>query len=272
MMFVERLSADGIQTSPYYQDNKYCAFNGTPNGMPNCTAYAFARSAELSAPNIIRDFVVFNRKGADNACRWFQETLWSKGKEPRLGAIACWDGELGHVAIVEQINGDSVTVSQSNYGGTYWELKTYKPTIGEVTKGVGLVFQGYIYNPFIEDSRTDRNESEQVEVIADRLRVRKSPNGEIYEGLYCPQGIYNVLDKAVNGGYTWAKLNENYWIALNDGKWTRYYNATGKNDGDFDTLCVEMSNCLEEIKTLKNSLELARSKYARLAERVGDLI
>lgn len=269
-MFLARLSEAGIKESPFYNDNSLSAFNGTANAMPNCTAYAFARTAELCAPTNVRDNVLFARKGADNAKMWYSTTLWKKGSVPKPGAIACWDGELGHVAVVEEVLDDgSVLVSQSNYGGTFFETREYSCKVGEVTDGVGLVFQGYIYNPYANDKRTDSIHDGQVDVHADRLRARKSPNGELYEGLYCPIGTYDVISIVHEGDYDWAKIDDGVWIAMNDG-WTVLREAT--ETGDFEAYAKELDSILGEIRTLKKRLENERRRYLEVSQKIAELI
>jgi len=56
-----------------------------------------------------------------NANQWLANARaagWATGSEPRVGAIA-WTGKgyAGHVAIVEAVNGNQVTVSDMNYAG-----------------------------------------------------------------------------------------------------------------------------------------------------------
>ena len=269
-MFLARLSEAGIKESPFYNDNALSAFNGTANAMPNCTAYAFARTAELSYPTNVRDNVLFARKGADNARMWYSTTLWDKGSVPKPGAIACWDGELGHVAIVEEVLDDgSVLVSQSNYGGTFFETKEYSCKVGEVTEGVGLVFQGYIYNPYVKDLRKDFIQSGQVDVVADRLRARKSPNGELYDGLYCPIGTYDVISIVHEGEYDWAKIDDDVWIAMNNG-WTVLRRES--KEYDIESLRDDMNDCIGKVISLKNELKIARERYHEIAKKLGEAI
>ncbi|MBQ8077922.1 MAG: hypothetical protein IJ235_06035, partial [Eubacterium sp.] len=54
-------------------------------------------------------------------------------------AVACWSG---HVAIVEKVNKDgSVTISESHWGGTYFDVQTYQ----DMSSHYGQAFYGYIY-------------------------------------------------------------------------------------------------------------------------------
>lgn len=273
MIYAKRLNESGTRTLPCYSSNTWNAYAETDARMPNCTAYAFGRSSEIYGANI-RNFVMFNRKGGGNANQWFSTTLWEKGKKPKVGAIACWDGDLGHVAVVEEvINDETIVVSQSNYGGTYFEVKTYNAVVGQITKGVGLVFQGYIYNPNAVSGITERAEGkEQVEVIADMLRIRKQPNGEIAEGLYCERGVFNVLETKVAGAYTWARIDEGIWIALNEGNWTRYFGAEAKKEPEFEGKAQELIDCLSRIESLKKGLADARADYIRISREIEESI
>ena len=69
------------------------------------------------------------------------------GDEPREGAIACFayaDGGSGHVALVEEIGADTLTLSNSAYSGTEFYTETVPrddPTDGRDN----WIFQGYIY-------------------------------------------------------------------------------------------------------------------------------
>lgn len=119
---------------PYYT-RELNAYSQTGYGMPNCVAYAYGRIYELNgeAPLITRG----------NAGEWWSINInngyYDYGSEPRLGAIACWSN---HVAIVEAINEDgSVLVSESHWGGTYFDTKTFT----NMSSHYGQYFYGYIY-------------------------------------------------------------------------------------------------------------------------------
>lgn len=273
MIYTKRLSEAGIRTTPYYVSNAYNALAETESGMKNCTAYAFGRAEEIYGGNI-RDFVMFNRKGAGDACLWYPTTLWDKGSKPKVGATACWDGKYGHVAVVEEVIDDNtIVVSQSNKFGAYFEVKTYSVAVDQVTKGVGLVFQGFIYNPKAKEGTVERAEGkEQVEVIADMLRIRREPNGAIAEGLYCQRGLFDVLETKVAGSYTWARIDEGIWIALNEGNWTRYFGAEAKKEPEFEGKAQELIDCLSRIESLKKDLADARADYVRISREIEESI
>ena len=112
--------------------------------LANCVGYAWGRAYELlgSRPKL-------SRGNAEDW--WAYNDGYKRGQIPKLGAIACWrkgkagysaDG-AGHVAVVEEINGDTFKVSQSGYGSSnpFW-LTTYQA--GNESHGA-YTFQGYIY-------------------------------------------------------------------------------------------------------------------------------
>lgn len=128
-----RLTAPNSSISYYSRElNRYFQ-TGTP--MPNCVAYAYGRIYEMNgeAPLITHgsagDWYFINKSNG----------YYDYGSEPRLGAVACWSN---HVAIVEAISDDgAVTVSESHWGGTYFDIKTYS----DMSSHYGQTFYGYIY-------------------------------------------------------------------------------------------------------------------------------
>jgi surface antigen len=93
------------QPKPAVQAFSYGRYNGYAYG--NCTYYAANRR------NIPRNW--------GNARNWLwaaRQAGFATGTEPRVGAIA-WTslGYFGHVAIVEEVSGGMVRVSEMNYSG-----------------------------------------------------------------------------------------------------------------------------------------------------------
>lgn len=139
--------------NPYYYSSKNI-FYSAGYGMPNCTAYAFGRAYEILGyePNLSHG----------NAQDWYGYNLnggyYGYGSTPKVGAIACWSHDSsGHVAVVESIDGDTVTYSNSAWSGANFYL-----TYGSVSNpGSGgnswWNFQGYIY---LLDSDSDSNTSD----------------------------------------------------------------------------------------------------------------
>lgn len=73
---------------------------------------------------------------------------YSRGSEPRLGAIICFTSSgQGHVAVVEQVpDPDTVITSNSAYGQTIFYTQTLRRANGW-TWNSAFTFQGFIYLP-----------------------------------------------------------------------------------------------------------------------------
>lgn len=130
-------------TSPASDDSIYSAnfFALYVTSMPNCTTYAYGRAWEILGhePDLCHGSSVhwFPNDGVSSN----PNDCYERGDEPRLGAIACWDlGSYGHVAVVESIDGNTVTVSESDsVRQIYWQTRTCD------INDMGGGFQGYIY-------------------------------------------------------------------------------------------------------------------------------
>lgn len=274
--FTERLNKEGLDGNECWYSNKLNPFAMNDLWLPNCTNYAFGRSTEIANKNIRNDLM----DSYPNAQDWSSITKWKKGATPKLGAIGVWGGnKYGHVAIVERINDDGILFSQSNYArpinkqsSNYFETKLYKPVVGAVTSGVGLTFLGYIYNPYVRDLRTSKDTSkDQVEVLADLIRVRKTANGEKLQGRFCSKGLYNVLDLKEDG-YLWAKLDDDLWIATNDKEgWTKTYlkeveDPLIKENEELKKLNEDLQ---KEIENLNKILSELKNKLEEIKKIVG---
>lgn len=134
----------------YWGDNPYPA--GPYFSINNCTKYAFGRAYELLGYKP-------NNNGWGNAGTWFAgKDGYERSSDPhapRLGAIMCWGGSgYGHVAVVEAINGDKITFSDSSYPyvsngqekvGWNWRLRD--ANVNSLSSLYLGTFQGYIYLP-----------------------------------------------------------------------------------------------------------------------------
>lgn len=121
-----RLTDSGMRGDPYWYSLNPFYVSGF--GLPNCTCYCWGRRYEIteSAPDT----------SLGNADTWFQYAVnkgQKTGREPKLGGIMCWgytggyEGEGGHVSIVEEIHEDgSITTSNSAWGGAYFYLQTLR--------------------------------------------------------------------------------------------------------------------------------------------------
>lgn len=144
--FEPRLTAPS-RSNAYY-NKELNVFSKTGYGMPNCTAYAFGRVYEITGEEPLI------KRG--NAGSWYsmnkRNGYYEYGSEPRLGAIACWSN---HVAVVEKIEGTTVTASQSHWRSTYFDTCTFESG----TSHFGQKFYGYIY---ASDSAFEKEEEEET--------------------------------------------------------------------------------------------------------------
>ena len=139
--YTPRLTAPAKTNKYYYSDANVFYRYGW--GMPNCTCYAWGRAYEIlgRAPSL----------STYSAYLWYDynkdNRIYTYGTQPKLGAIACWvysSGTSGHVAVVEKIENNTITFSNSAYSGAEFYLSTAPvndPSNGNKT----WIFQGYIY-------------------------------------------------------------------------------------------------------------------------------
>lgn len=286
-MFSERLSSADIKNNKYWYDvnyNKGAKSAGTR--LPNCTTYALGRSEEI-AGQAVKIFPNISVGGFYDAKEWYDKSDWVGSNQPVEGGILCWGAstdKYGHVAICERVlgntgNGWKVLVSQSNYGGTFFETKEYVVNRGSKTSGVGFIYNGCLHNPYIRDIRVDRDATKnQVEVLVDLLKLRKDANGDVVEGLFAAPGIYNIIEIKESGNYTWAKLDTERWIALNDIEgWTKTYFADDsgtKTDPDLENeiaeLKAEISELNNKISELNKEISELKIQNNSLTEQVNE--
>ena len=224
-MFLERLGVFDYANNKYYvPSSKFNTSSATSSiAIPNCTTYAMMRANELLESDArLKDIARKGSVGFSNAKYWFTQTGYPTGSEIKTGSIAVFDGNCGHVAIVERkVDDTHAIISESNYDDDK-SLRNYKffrsrqveLVVGKATlAGVGKLL-GFIYlSP--NDKRVSRDTSkDQIEVFSQKLNVRKTPNGELFStGLYCPIGIYNIMSTKKDGNYTWYKLDDDMWVA-----------------------------------------------------------
>ncbi|OKH32577.1 hypothetical protein NIES2119_25930 [[Phormidium ambiguum] IAM M-71] len=115
--------------SPVYTtDNKFWLAG---YGGPNCTWYANGRLKELGYQASVLDGMLGNAYQWDNLAPGAGATV---SNQAQVGAITVWEpyhggaGNLGHVAVVEQVNSDgSILISESNWLGQMYHTRTIYP-------------------------------------------------------------------------------------------------------------------------------------------------
>ncbi len=263
-MFLERLNSTGMMGSKYWYDRNWNKGAKTVNGLANCTCFCVGEIYEQSEkPSAFQLFGgLYSNPGAFPVAKnWYSLWVGKKGIEPKIGGVCVWgankgDGHVAYVLDTKDVGKDGawVKVCQSNFGGKYFEVKEYTVKKGVVTAGVGYPYIGCCYNA-VNDKRTTRNtDLLQVQVKADMLNVRDD-NGKAYSGRFCPKGLYTILDTKKDD-YTWAKIDNNCWIALNDKDgWTVTYQPTSN-------ISLE-----QRYTALLNAYDILSQKYSDLLMR-----
>lgn len=174
--FTPRLTAPS-RSSAYY-NRELNVYSQGGYGMPNCTAYVFGRIYEITGekPLITRG----------SAGEWWsinkRNGYYEYGQEAQLGAIACWSN---HVAVVEKIEGNTITCSQSHWGGNYFDTCTV--TIG--ANRFGQTFYGFIYasKDYFDELERQQKEAEEKERLASLSYKMETPKYEVLETEVVPQ-------------------------------------------------------------------------------------
>jgi len=164
-------------TAPAEDNAYYTSLNvfhtsgfGMVGNNGNCTCYAYGRSYENlgSKPKLCT-------KNAENWYKYNKDNgYYSYGKTPALGAVVVWsrgvigdssDG-AGHVAVVEVINGDTVTTSESGWESYYFKTVTRSASNSNFSQASKYTFQGFIYvcgtNSTPEEPETDKTPGKPV--------------------------------------------------------------------------------------------------------------
>ncbi len=88
-----------------------------------------------------------NVKG--NGSQWYNSSSVTQLDEIQSGCVACWSGgpgNYGHVGVVEEWNGKTMTYSDSNYGFDHLVIVRKKLTEAGMKRlfGSKFTFQGYV--------------------------------------------------------------------------------------------------------------------------------
>ncbi len=208
--YTPRLTAPDKTNKYYYSDKNIFYKYGW--GMPNCTCYAFGRAYEIlgKEPNLCMY----------SAYLWYEynkeHNYYKYGKTPKLGAIACWtysSGTSGHVAVVEKISKDTITFSNSAYGGDVFYTST--APINDPSNGNDYwIFQGYIYiGDYASEADSDNteNEGDVYRITSDNGVNLRSGAGTSYKVIgaiaYGQTATVTKIKKA--DGYNWGYTSYN---------------------------------------------------------------
>lgn len=197
--FTPRFTAPLVGNHYYYSDN---IFYQSGYGIPNCTAYAWGRAYEITGK--------YPKLSTSDAGKWYnynaENNIYNYGSEPKLGAIACFDNQYGgHVAVVEKIQGDTITFSNSAYGGKAFYLSTAKITDKNPGQN-GWTFQGYIYVGDFQEPVAYSNSYYKVSANKGlNLREYPSVNSEIITTIPENTQVF-VTEMYGIDGYLWGMV------------------------------------------------------------------
>ena len=183
----------------------------SPYNNGNCTWYAYGRAYEAWGT----DPGLGSAGDAGNWYSWAANHGYSVGSTPKTGSIICWSN---HVAFVENVSGDSVTFTESNYAlysGQYPRWNSYTTTHPwTYTSG----FQGYIYlgnggyndtsAPTISNARAENMSANSFDILCelnDDVGVTR-----VWLNIYGPSGQNGYEVAASNGSFSHRISTQGY--------------------------------------------------------------
>lgn len=231
--YTPRLSAPSY-TNPYYLKQGYGGYNRCiliqgNSCLPNCVGYAFGRSLEIGKATSNAKLPTCN---AEDWLAVAKTNGLKTGSSPKLGAVivwksgSLWDGSdgCGHVGVVEAVNADgTITVSQSNYGGTRFFLTKHKPPYDIL----GQKFIGFVYSPYITEQSEQKpqwiNGKAQMPdgtvlknqfVTIDGKVYHTDANGNMQKHQFVKENgvTYFMLDHGVMAASRWCKVNGQWYF------------------------------------------------------------
>lgn len=202
-----------------YAKKSYGSYAYGPEG---CAWFASARASELTG----NDTPIFDGMNWYNT--WYKEYGYTRGQKLHAKALACY---TGHVAVVEQVDGDKITVSEGGWGPAgkehgYTIIQTMSQKELESDRGGTGAFIGYVYldgaqlegdekpsNPGGGNSENDNQNNNQNNNSGDNSGNENSGVGG------------NIADGWHNDGVAWKYFQDgrpltSQWVS-DGGKW--YY-------------------------------------------------
>lgn len=244
--YTPRLSAPAKTNKYYYSDlNPFYKYGW---GMPNCTCYAWGRAYEIlgKAPNL----------SLYSAYLWYgynkDNKIYSYGTTPKLGAIACWvysSGTSGHVAVVEKIENNTITFSNSAYSGTTFYTNT--APINDPSDGNKYwIFQGYIYlGDFVSKGGTTAA-TPTTTVTGDVYRITSTDGVNLRSGAGTSYSVLGGIGYGKDVTVTKTKKAEGYTWG-----YTAYNGVTGWFVTDFAKLIYKKTEIPTTAPTVKPTVK-----------------
>ena len=200
-----RTTPVAVGTEPYNWSTQY---------LYQCTWYVYYRCGELGLPYPCYNNRATRSGSYNDAKTWlanYREPWVVKGLDytPVAHDIVVFDGQYGHVAFIEKVNGKTALLSQYMSG----DINSFSNKEWEIGTSYTGTLLGYLH---LEQVNTvPRNTSvNQVRVTEEGLRIRTEPNlsGPI-AGHAEANGIYNVYSCSGADGYTWYEIADDRYIA-----------------------------------------------------------
>ena len=258
-----------METSPYYNEAKYVGKGGyyKGNNSYQCVNYGIGRTCELSKQPITyyngistKDQIakpMFNRSGYGDACNWIRDTLWEVGDVAKVGAIMVygkgWGGGLGHIRVVEKIEGNKIFYSASN------ENRQMAFKWIDMPKITNTGFLGYIYNPFINET-SNLIKIEKDDAYDWKWSIDGNKYGDKYD-ITTENGFADTeLEKQgyelvlkVNGSLFYTYENKHYACGLEKSR--------GINNQSCDMTCVSDYNTCMAIAGFEDDLYFGKQSW-----------
>lgn len=206
--FTPRTTAPG-KSKYYYSDNPfqkngYGMWDKNGNEQGNCTAYAWGRAYEIlgTQPNL----------GRNNAGSWWNynknNNYYEYGSAPKIGAVAVWDkydNDTGHVAVVEAIDGNNVTISESHWKSTFFDTRTIKADSSNYLTKMRFLGYIYVYNGNINPEPTNGIRSYGFDAPSNGEKIIGSTF--LFQGWVDASKEINSITCSVNGGSKYITTN-----------------------------------------------------------------
>lgn len=198
-----------------YAKKSYGSYAYGPEG---CAWFASARASELTG----NDTPIFD--GMNWYHTWYDNYGYTRGQKPHAKALACY---TGHVAVVEQVDGDEITISEGGWGPAgkehgYTIIQTMTQKELESERGGTGAFIGYVYLDGAqlggEDNPSDPGDGNSENSDQNNNSGDHSGNENAGEG-------GNIADGWHNDGVAWQYFQNgraltSQWVS-DSGKW--YY-------------------------------------------------
>jgi len=161
-----------------------------------CTWYAFGRAHEKTGKTIT---------SRTHAKEWYiQETVHPKGTSVQANSVvvwkaASWNGQYGHVAYVESVNGSTITIREGNWDGNAQPNKYRETTIYNTSDIIGYIYLGTQTLPDLSISSVSGPTSGNINQSAVNVNVTViRTGGSLTNGTYAHVKVFLSTDANIS--------------------------------------------------------------------------